>query len=92
MLTGDKIETATCIAISSRLVSRTQNIYQISVKTPEEASYHLQIFSQQRDTCLIIDGTSLQLCLEHQKTQFIEIACNAPCVVCCRCSPTQKVK
>merc|ERR1711988_1773941 len=27
MLTGDKLETATCIAKSSRLVSRTQNIH-----------------------------------------------------------------
>jgi phospholipid-translocating ATPase len=30
MLTGDKIETATCIAVSSKLVSRNQNIHQIS--------------------------------------------------------------
>ena len=30
MLTGDKTETATCIAISSKLVSRNQNITIIS--------------------------------------------------------------
>lgn len=30
MLTGDKIETATCIAISSKLVARNQTIHQIS--------------------------------------------------------------
>lgn len=30
MLTGDKIETATCIAISSKLVSRNQGIHQIA--------------------------------------------------------------
>lgn len=30
MLTGDKIETATCIAISSKLISRNQIIHQIS--------------------------------------------------------------
>ena len=30
MLTGDKIETATCIAISSKLVSRNQYIHQIA--------------------------------------------------------------
>lgn len=30
MLTGDKIETATCIAISSKLVSRGQYIHQVS--------------------------------------------------------------
>lgn len=30
MLTGDKIETATCIAISSKLVSRNQGIHQVA--------------------------------------------------------------
>lgn len=30
MLTGDKVETATCIAISARLVSRNQNIFTIA--------------------------------------------------------------
>ena len=31
MLTGDKLETATCIAKSSKLVSRTQDIYTLFV-------------------------------------------------------------
>lgn len=30
MLTGDKIETATCIAVSSKLVARNQNIHQVA--------------------------------------------------------------
>jgi phospholipid-translocating ATPase len=30
MLTGDKIETATCIAISSKLVARNQGIHQVA--------------------------------------------------------------
>lgn len=33
MLTGDKIETATCIAISSKLVSRGQYIHQVAKRT-----------------------------------------------------------
>ncbi|RUS21178.1 hypothetical protein BC938DRAFT_475461, partial [Jimgerdemannia flammicorona] len=33
MLTGDKIETATCIAVSSKLVSRNQNIHTIAKRT-----------------------------------------------------------
>ena len=32
MLTGDKLETATCIAKSSKLVSRTQSIHIFKVK------------------------------------------------------------
>ncbi len=91
MLTGDKMETARCIAISTRLVSRNQGIYQFSVKTKQDAAQRLQTFSGLKDTCLLIDGTSLQLCVENYKEEFITIACRAPCVVCCRCSPTQKV-
>ena len=34
MLTGDKIETATCIAISSKLVSRGQYIHQVAKRKP----------------------------------------------------------
>lgn len=30
MLTGDKVETATCIAVSSKLVARNQNIHQVT--------------------------------------------------------------
>lgn len=45
MLTGDKIETAKCIAISAKLVSRNQNIFQFSVVTESEAAQQLQAFS-----------------------------------------------
>jgi phospholipid-translocating ATPase len=33
MLTGDKIETATCIAISTKLVARNQYIHQVAKRT-----------------------------------------------------------
>jgi phospholipid-translocating ATPase len=91
MLTGDKIETATCVARSSKLVARNQSIYQIVVQTPEEARHHLVEFAQiQLNTVLVIDGTSLQICLDHHKELFFNSSRNAPSVVCCRCSPTQK--
>ncbi|PKU34524.1 phospholipid-transporting atpase hypothetical protein [Limosa lapponica baueri] len=61
MLTGDKLETATCIAKSSHLVSRTQDIH---------------IFRP--------------VCLKYYEHEFVELACQCPAVVCCRCSPTQK--
>lgn len=38
MLTGDKIETATCIAISSKLVARNQSIHQISKRKSKKNS------------------------------------------------------
>jgi phospholipid-translocating ATPase len=37
MLTGDKIETATCIAISTKLVSRNQSVFNLLASTKNEA-------------------------------------------------------
>ncbi|KAF9414264.1 putative aminophospholipid-translocase [Podila epigama] len=91
MLTGDKIETATCIAISSKLVARNQNIHQIAKLTNAlDAQDELDILRGKKDCCLVIDGESIQLCLDYLREEFIEITVRLPVVVCCRCSPTQK--
>lgn len=92
MLTGDKIETATCIAISARLVSRSQPIFQLVAKSPNEAYQLLNAFGFKKDTALVIDGGSLQMCLDHHRETFVNYAMKAPAVVCCRCSPTQKAE
>lgn len=90
MLTGDKVETATCIARSTKLVSRNQNIFYIISKNSDEISEKLDEFNTQTDSCLILDGTTLQVCVDYLKEKFVAISKKAPCVVCCRCSPTQK--
>ncbi|KAN0065397.1 putative aminophospholipid-translocase [Thecaphora frezii] len=91
MLTGDKIETATCIAISSKLVARNQYVHQVAkLKTPDAARGMLDFLRSKLDCCLVIDGESLQLCLDHFKDDFIELATQLSAVVACRCSPTQK--
>jgi phospholipid-translocating ATPase len=92
MLTGDKIETATCIAVSTKLVSRTQSLFQLVVQNRTQAQERLTQFGRLRDSCLIIDGNSLQICMDQLREQFISLACKAPSVVCCRCSPTQKAE
>ncbi|KAH9002856.1 phospholipid-translocating P-type ATPase [Lactarius deliciosus] len=91
MLTGDKIETATVIAISTKLVARNQYIHQVSkLKTAEEVQNELDFLQNKLDCCLVIDGDSLQLCLNLFKNEFIEITTKLSAVVACRCSPTQK--
>ncbi|KAG8887160.1 putative aminophospholipid-translocase [Tulasnella sp. 332] len=91
MLTGDKIETATCIAISTKLVARNQYIHCIAkLKTANEASDQLELIESKPDCCLVIDGESLQMYLNLFKTRFIEAATKLSAVVACRCSPTQK--
>ncbi|KAJ3516332.1 hypothetical protein NLJ89_g1185 [Agrocybe chaxingu] len=91
MLTGDKVETARCIAISTKLVARGQYIHEMAkLKTADQVRDQLDFLQNKLDCCLVIDGESLQLCLTLFKNEFIEIATKLSAVVACRCSPTQK--
>lgn len=69
------------------------------VSDPSEAMHALDSISM--DSCLIIDGDSLQVpqfnltfktCLDHCRSEFVSITTNLSVVVCCRCSPTQKAQ
>ncbi|XP_043299698.1 probable phospholipid-transporting ATPase IIB isoform X2 [Cervus canadensis] len=91
MLTGDKLETATCIAKSSHLVSRTQDTHVFRPVTSRgEAHLELNAFRRKHDCALVISGDSLEVCLKYYEHELVELACQCPAVVCCRCSPTQK--
>lgn len=63
MLTGDKAETATCIARSARLVDRGQEVFSISVNNVKDAQAALDQFGAKPKTPLVIDGPSLQVCM-----------------------------
>ena len=58
MLTGDKLETAICIAQSSRLVPRSQSIHVFGNVTSRTDTH------QELNAALIIRGESLELCLK----------------------------
>ncbi|KAL7625616.1 putative aminophospholipid-translocase [Parahypoxylon ruwenzoriense] len=91
MLTGDKVETARCVAVSSKLVARGQYIYTVAkLKHKDNAQDHLDFLRSKTDSCLLIDGESLMLYLTHFAVEFISVAVRLPTVVACRCSPTQK--
>ena len=91
MLTGDKLETATCIAKSSKLVARTQDIHIFKeVATRSEAHQELNSYRRKQDTALVIRGDSLEVCLQYYEHELMELVAAAPAVVCCRCSPEQK--
>ncbi|ORX83033.1 phospholipid-translocating P-type ATPase [Anaeromyces robustus] len=93
MLTGDKVETASCIAVSSKLVSRNSSIVQFcKIHDLMELREKLIGLNSMSETCLVIDGESLQLCLTSCRELFYETTKNLPAVVCCRCSPTQKAE
>lgn len=63
MLTGDKVETATCIAISAGFKNRRQHFFFIKeAGSVVEAKTKIESFeSRSANTILMIDGTSLDL-------------------------------
>lgn len=93
MLTGDKVETARCVAVSSKLVARGQYIHTVSkLKDPGAAQDSLDFIRSKIDSCLLIDGESLMMMLSQFKSSFISVAVLLPAVIACRCSPTQKAE
>ncbi|BFZ55136.1 Putative aminophospholipid-translocase [Savitreella phatthalungensis] len=93
MLTGDKVETARCIAVSAKLVSRGQFIRTITkLDNAAEATTELEWLRGKRDAALLVDGTSLQYLLDNFRDPFIDVVLQLPAVICCRCSPTQKAE
>lgn len=95
MLTGDKVETARCVAVSAKLVSRTQYIHTITnlsaELSPSAAVDALSLLRSKPDsTALLIDGNSLSHFLTFHQEAFISLAVLLPAVIACRCTPTQK--
>ena len=93
MLTGDKVETARCVAISAKLVARGQYIHTVSkVNDASTAQEALDFIRNKTDCCLLIDGESLSLMLNQFRSSFISLSVLLPAVIACRCSPTQKAE
>lgn len=97
MLTGDKVETARCVAVSSKLVSRSQHIHiitsleaQARVSSAAVSDTLSLLSANPSSTALLIDGDSLSYLLTNHKQAFISLAVLLPSVIACRCSPTQK--
>ena len=95
MLTGDKVETAKCIAISTGLKSKEQREFIITNdKDPASIIEKLQAFKLIANVnwVFIIDGDCLNIALNECEEIFFRSAMKAYTVVCCRCSPTQKAQ
>ncbi|KTG32692.1 hypothetical protein cypCar_00024261, partial [Cyprinus carpio] len=75
MLTGDKLETATCTAKNAHLVTRNQDIHVFRpVTTRSEAHLELNAFRRKHDCALVISGDSLEVCLKYYEYEFMELA------------------
>jgi phospholipid-translocating ATPase len=76
MLTGDKIETATCIAISTGLKGKNQKIFEMKeLNNWGIIERELKVLSDSDDTILVIDGNTLKHVIEDENEKyFFEIA------------------
>jgi phospholipid-translocating ATPase len=76
MLTGDKVETATCIAISTGLKAKNQKLFFMrELKTSIEVENKLKEFEDLEDTLLVIDGNTMHIALEpNLEKYFFEVA------------------
>ena len=70
MLTGDKVETATCIAISAGFKQRRQQIfYMRDIESSAEADRVMSDFERRTNTLLMIDGGTLDVILQNQSLE-----------------------
>jgi phospholipid-translocating ATPase len=76
MLTGDKVETATCIAISTGLKAKSDKLFFMrELKTTSEVESKLKEFEDLTETILVIDGNTLHIALEENlEKYFFEVA------------------
>ncbi|PIO62785.1 IC domain protein, HAD ATPase, P-type family, partial [Teladorsagia circumcincta] len=72
MLTGDKLETAICIAKSSGLFSRTDNVHVFgSVQNRTEAHNELNALRRKSDVALVMQGSALNVCLQYYEAELL---------------------
>ncbi|KRX64046.1 putative phospholipid-transporting ATPase IIB, partial [Trichinella sp. T9] len=91
MLTGDKLETAMCVAKLSGLVNRNHRIVKLSpMMKMEEVKAELDTSNSCSNKVLVISGEMAKICLERYLKQFFGYCENVSSVICFRCSPAQK--
>ncbi|CAB3221059.1 unnamed protein product [Arctia plantaginis] len=96
MLTGDKLETALCIARSLQLGGGA-GWHCAAAERPCTSRHHAYLLLQQLtvagdDMDLIIEGETLETCLRFYEEDFVEVLCRCSGVVVARCTPTQKAR
>lgn len=89
-LTGDLLTAALrCKRSYTPLINEVHSVWAVST--------NLQVKTRNRFwnffSCLTNGLCAvLQVCLRYYEHEFVELACQCPAVVCCRCSPTQKAQ
>lgn len=95
MLTGDKIETAKCIAIATGMNKRTEKVHEMRGEDAMLGTLDIKESilayekTNRQTTMLMIDGLALTkiMAKEELRSRFFPVAAEAKSVCVCRCSP-----
>ncbi|KAH7648587.1 hypothetical protein FG379_002057 [Cryptosporidium bovis] len=103
LLTGDKLETALCIAISAGIKPKNSSFFILESKYSKENSFEIGSFVEDiviqlnnfiSESCvnhiLVVEGSILSICMNYCPYLLIHAASLSQSVVWCRCSPSQK--
>ena len=93
MLTGDKLETAKCIAISTGFKTHNQKFFEISNPDKNEILDKLLKYNEEKEV-LVINGKALEVIFSDKfiTYEFFEKTKRSISVVLCRCAPKQKAQ
>lgn len=93
MLTGDKLETAKCIAISTGFKAQNQRFFEIIDSESESLHRALERYKPD-EAVMVVSGACMQLIFTNAKLKrvFFAKAMRAKSVVFCRCAPKQKAE
>uniref|UniRef100_A0A7E4UWR8 Phospholipid-transporting ATPase n=1 Tax=Panagrellus redivivus TaxID=6233 RepID=A0A7E4UWR8_PANRE len=94
MLTGDKLETAVCIAKSCGLFKKHSYVMVMdNVASKKEVNAEVSALSEKvklNNCVMVATGNAMEQCLKYEEEQMASIFMKCQTVVCCRCSPEQK--
>lgn len=96
MLTGDKMETAKNISVTTGLYNPSDTLYVLKDildkdQMKKKLNDLIQKIQPPQRAFLLIDGMSLALATRHGNLPFfLELASKLTSVCCCRCAPSQK--
>jgi phospholipid-translocating ATPase len=92
LLTGDKLETAKCVGISTGFKSQNQRFEDILDPEKDKIVKKLRAFNP--INCLVVSGECLETILAdyHTTKLFFDNALAAKSVLLCRCAPKQKAE
>jgi phospholipid-translocating ATPase len=90
VLTGDKIETAKCIAKSTGLKQKSENFFEMVEEDSVKIENQVNMLLNKKDVLIVQGGVLAKIFERRMERLFFKSVQHLPAIMFCRCSPTQK--